>query len=76
MIAAGAGLAPFRGFVQERAQAEGLLAPALLFYGCRGANLDDMYRAEFNQYESLGVVKVHRAFSRDPGAEFKRSGMS
>ncbi|KAI8240587.1 Bifunctional cytochrome P450/NADPH--P450 reductase [Colletotrichum sp. SAR 10_99] len=71
MIAAGAGLAPFRGFVQERAQAEGLLAPALLFYGCRGANLDDMYRAEFNQYESLGVVKVHRAFSRDPGAEFK-----
>ncbi|KAF4827867.1 Bifunctional cytochrome P450/NADPH--P450 reductase [Colletotrichum tropicale] len=71
MIAAGAGLAPFRGFVQERAQAEGLLAPALLFYGCRGANLDDMYQAEFNQYESLGVVKVHRAFSRDPGAEFK-----
>ncbi|KAI8268527.1 Bifunctional cytochrome P450/NADPH--P450 reductase [Colletotrichum sp. SAR11_239] len=71
MIAAGAGLAPFRGFVQERAQAEGLLAPALLFYGCRGANLDDMYRAEFNQYESLGVVKVHRAFSRDPGAKFK-----
>ncbi|KAI8272612.1 Bifunctional cytochrome P450/NADPH--P450 reductase [Colletotrichum sp. SAR 10_98] len=71
MIAAGAGLAPFRGFVQERAQAEGLLAPALLFYGCRGANLDDMYRAEFNQYESLGVVTVHRAFSRDPGAEFK-----
>ncbi|KAI8253235.1 Bifunctional cytochrome P450/NADPH--P450 reductase [Colletotrichum sp. SAR 10_77] len=70
MIAAGAGLAPFRGFVQERAQAEGLLAPALLFYGCRGANLDDMYRAEFNQYESLGVVKVHRAFSRDSGAEF------
>ncbi|KAI8299109.1 Bifunctional cytochrome P450/NADPH--P450 reductase [Colletotrichum sp. SAR11_240] len=71
MIAAGAGLAPFRGFVQERAQAEGLLAPALLFYGCRGANLDDIYRAELNQYESLGVVKVHRAFSRDPGAEFK-----
>ncbi|KAJ3962157.1 hypothetical protein N0V92_001079 [Colletotrichum tropicale] len=71
MIAAGAGLAPFRGFVQERAQAEGLLAPALLFYGCRGANLDDMYRAEFNQHESLGVVKVHRAFSRDPGAKFK-----
>ncbi|KAF4881904.1 Bifunctional cytochrome P450/NADPH--P450 reductase [Colletotrichum fructicola] len=71
MIAAGAGLAPFRGFVQERAQAEGLMVPALLFYGCRGADLDDMYRTEFNQYESLGVVKVHRAFSRDPGAEFK-----
>lgn len=71
MIATGAGLAPFRGFVQERANTPTRLAPALLFYGCRGADKDDMYRAELDAYEARGVVKIHRAFSRDAGAESK-----
>ncbi|KAK1961598.1 cytochrome P450 [Colletotrichum sublineola] len=71
MVAAGAGLAPFRGFVQERAAASSPLAPALLFYGCRGVSLDDMYRDEFDDFERAGVVEVHRAFSRDPGASCK-----
>jgi cytochrome P450 / NADPH-cytochrome P450 reductase len=69
MIATGAGLAPFRGFVQERAalQAAGQhLGPALLFFGCRGPKLDDMYRDELDMLERAGVVVVRRAYSREP----------
>lgn len=71
MIATGSGLAPFRGFLQERSHTKGgRLAPALLFYGCRGP-ADDMYRAELDEFERAGVVEVRRAFSREPGAPYK-----
>ncbi|KAI8261191.1 Bifunctional cytochrome P450/NADPH--P450 reductase [Colletotrichum sp. SAR 10_77] len=74
MIGAGTGLAPFRGFVQDRAIAlrEGAcLAPAILFFGCRGPELDDMYRDELDEFEKDGVVKVVRTFSRARGAPHK-----
>ncbi|KAI8225652.1 Bifunctional cytochrome P450/NADPH--P450 reductase [Colletotrichum sp. SAR 10_86] len=74
MIGAGTGLAPFRGFVQDRAIAlrEGAyLAPAILFFGCRGPELDDMYRDELDNFEKEGVVTVVRAFSRVRGAPHK-----
>lgn len=69
MIAAGSGLAPFRGFVQERAAVVGAgrkLAPALLFFGCRHPEQDDMYREEFDRWEALGAVSVRRSYSRKP----------
>ncbi|KAL2127195.1 hypothetical protein VTI74DRAFT_11119 [Chaetomium olivicolor] len=65
-IAAGAGLAPFLGFIQQRAtqmQAGRTLAPALLIYGCRGMG-DDLYREEFDAWEAAGAVTVRRAYSR------------
>ncbi|KAF6828429.1 bifunctional p-450-like protein [Colletotrichum plurivorum] len=68
-VAAGTGLAPFRGFVQERAAMIGAgraLAPALLFFGCRAPEHDDLYRSELDRWEALGAVQVRRAFSRDP----------
>ncbi|KZL71025.1 FUM6p [Colletotrichum tofieldiae] len=68
MIATGTGLAPFRGFIQERALSirQGKrLAPALLFFGCHGHELDDIYRAELESFERNGVVTVFRAFSQD-----------
>jgi cytochrome P450/NADPH-cytochrome P450 reductase len=71
MIAAGSGLAPFRGFCQERAVQihEGMiLAPAVLFFGCRRSGLDDIYRDEFNTWEKSGVVTVYRAYSRPNGS--------
>jgi cytochrome P450/NADPH-cytochrome P450 reductase len=73
MFCAGAGLAPFRGFVQERAVrvARGgrALAPALLFVGCRGGGTGDvLYREEFEEWARIGAVDVRYAFSRDPGA--------
>jgi cytochrome P450 / NADPH-cytochrome P450 reductase len=68
-IATGSGLAPFRGFVQERAEilsAGRSLAPALLFFGCREKEKDDLYREEFDEWEALGAVEVRRAYSRNP----------
>ncbi|OTA57889.1 cytochrome P450 [Hypoxylon sp. EC38] len=70
-IAAGTGLAPFRGFIQERAAmvaAGRQLAPALLFVGCREPGRDDLYADELAQWEKDGAVKVRRAYSRKPEA--------
>ncbi|OHF03048.1 cytochrome P450 [Colletotrichum orchidophilum] len=67
-VAAGTGLAPFRGFIQERATmlaAGRTLAPALLFFGCRSPEQDDLYRDEFDKWEEIGAVSVRRAYSRD-----------
>lgn len=69
MIAAGTGLAPFRSFIQERAamtSAGRKLAPALLFFGCRDPEKDNLYADEMRQWEDEGVVTVHRAFSQSP----------
>ncbi|TDZ38726.1 Bifunctional cytochrome P450/NADPH--P450 reductase [Colletotrichum spinosum] len=68
-VAAGTGLAPFRGFIQERAAmlaAGRTLAPALLFFGCRSPDHDDLYRDELDEWEARGAVSVRRAFSREP----------
>ncbi|KAI2616227.1 cytochrome P450 [Hypoxylon sp. NC1633] len=70
-IAAGTGLAPFRGFMQERAAmiaAGRKLAPALLFVGCRAPGRDDLYADELAAWEKTGAVTVHRAYSRKPEA--------
>ncbi len=66
-VGAGSGLAPFRGFAQERAAllSKGRqLAPMLLFVGCRGPQLDDLYREELDRWQAQGAVDVRRAFSR------------
>ncbi|KAL5336528.1 putative cytochrome P450 [Aspergillus crustosus] len=68
-IAAGSGIAPFRGFLQER---EALLkqnpslklAKAVLFFGCRVPGVDDLYRAQLDEWTEKGVVDVRWAFSR------------
>lgn len=62
------GLAPFRGFIQERAIriASGLSqAPAMLFYGCHSTD-DLMYSDLLECWERLGAVVVKYAFSRSP----------
>ncbi|KAK2627065.1 hypothetical protein QTJ16_003031 [Diplocarpon rosae] len=67
MFCAGTGLAPFRGFVQERAiQMRGgrKLAPAYLFIGCASPSTDMLFHSELSQWESDGVVKLFYAFSR------------
>jgi cytochrome P450 / NADPH-cytochrome P450 reductase len=65
-IAAGTGIAPFRGFVQERAAMIGAgrqLAPALLFFGTHAADKDDLYREEMDRWVKMGAVDVRRAYS-------------
>jgi cytochrome P450/NADPH-cytochrome P450 reductase len=67
MIGAGTGLAPFRGFIQERA---GLaergtpLGKALLFFGCDHPDVDFLYREELEAWQARGVVEVFPAFFR------------
>lgn len=70
MVCAGTGLAPFRGFIQDRAlraQADGVTpAPALLFFGCDGPDIDYLYRDELQEWSRQGVVDVRPAFSAEP----------
>ena len=69
MLAAGTGIAPFRGFVQERAAqiaAGRKLAPGVLFYGCRAADEDDLHADEMAEWERAGAVKIFRTFSKNP----------
>lgn len=68
MIAAGTGLAPFRGFLQERAaqQAAGRqVGPSVLFFGYRDAR-DYLYEDELRDLEQRGIVTVHAVSSRAP----------
>jgi cytochrome P450/NADPH-cytochrome P450 reductase len=67
MICAGTGLAPFRGFVQERAmqiQAGRKLALAYLFIGCTHPEKDTLFKSELTQWEKDGIVKVFYAYSK------------
>ncbi|KAK7065087.1 fatty acid hydroxylase [Favolaschia claudopus] len=68
MFCAGAGIAPMRGFIQERAvqKASGRdVGKMLLFFGCRSPVQDFLYNdTDLAEWIKLGVVDVRPAFSR------------
>ncbi|CAE6373115.1 unnamed protein product [Rhizoctonia solani] len=70
LFAAGSGMAPFRGFLQERAiqaQAGRPVAKSVLFFGCRTPDEDYLYAdKELAEWSELGVVDLRPAFSRAP----------
>ena len=77
MACAGSGLAPFRGFVMDRAErirgrgssatdvpeAE-QPAKAILYVGCRTKGLDDIHADEIAEWAAQGAVDVRWAYSR------------
>jgi len=72
MVGPGTGLAPFRGFLRERAalgRQGRALGPAMLFFGCRRADEDFLYAEELQGYAADDLVDLQVAFSRPPGGE-------
>lgn len=68
MVCAGTGLAPMRGFIQERATIKNArnakVGPAILYFGCRHFEKDYIYSEELKQWEADGVVSVRGCFSK------------
>lgn len=74
LICAGSGIAPFRGFLQERAiqKSDGKnVGPALLLFGVGHPDVDFLYRDELAAWERDGVVTVLPAFSAQPDGDVK-----
>ena len=70
MVGAGTGMAPFRGFLQEREslRAGGVpIARSLLFLGCRDPEDDLLYADELAAFDKAGVATLYPAYSRVPG---------
>jgi len=79
MIGPGTGIAPFRGFIQERmwqVKQGKNVGKTILFYGCRNRNQDYLYREELeslckeleerkNQNEKSFELQIVHAFSRE-----------
>ncbi|MCX4403698.1 bifunctional cytochrome P450/NADPH--P450 reductase [Streptomyces sp. NPDC059837] len=70
LIGPGTGIAPLRGFLEERAsQRENGTEVGLsqVFVGCRHPEHDYFYRQEMQAWEQSGIAQVHTAFSAVSG---------
>ncbi|KAF9161884.1 NADPH-cytochrome P450 reductase [Actinomortierella ambigua] len=71
MIGPGTGVAPFRGFMQERAvdaKNGKKVGETVLFFGCRREDQDYMYKDEWPELtKDIPGAQIITAFSRQPG---------
>jgi len=70
MIGPGTGVAPMRGFLQERAfqkqKRKQNVGKNILYFGCKKRTMDFLYEKEFNDFQASGVLdELHLAFSRE-----------
>lgn len=69
MIAAGSGIAPMHGFIQERAlqkESGRDVGKMLLFFGCRSPEEDYLYsKTDIEEWTKSGLLEVRPAFSRE-----------
>jgi sulfite reductase (NADPH) flavoprotein alpha-component len=64
MIGPGTGLAPFRGFLEER-EATGATGKNWLFFGDQSRSWGFYYEEELTAWERRGLLRLDLAFSRD-----------
>merc|ERR1712070_321225 len=62
MIGPGTGLAPMRGFIQDRISTNAT-GENRLYFGCRG-EVDYLYKDELEAWNSTGKIHLRTAFSR------------
>ncbi|XP_044585707.1 NADPH--cytochrome P450 reductase isoform X1 [Cotesia glomerata] len=68
MVGPGTGLAPFRGFIQERdllRKGGEEVGDTILYFGCRKSKEDFLYQNELEGYVKSGTLTLHTAFSRE-----------
>ncbi|GBF07341.1 putative bifunctional P-450/NADPH-P450 reductase1, cypD [Deinococcus aerius] len=74
LVGPGTGIAPLRGFVEERAaqraagQTVGL---SKVFYGCRHPEHDFFYKGDFGRWQREGVAEIHAAYSAVTGHPYR-----
>lgn len=69
LICAGSGIAPFRGFLQDRARMKAAgreVGPSLLYFGTNDPAVDYLYRDELQAWEAEGVVSLRPVFTHKP----------